>query len=69
VQCLGSERSLGTLPAAVTTRADEGSDRYFSLRGVCTVLRSTVYGIPTFWPSVDFVAWAFRFKPAANCVA
>src|ERR1700682_6774328 len=51
VQCLGSDRSLGTLCAAVTTRADEGSDRYFSLSGVCTVLRSTVYVIPTCWRS------------------
>src|SRR6266853_4174092 len=48
-QWRGSERSLATLWAAVTTRAVAGSERYFSLSGACTPLRSTVYGMRTFW--------------------
>src|ERR1700674_2233823 len=47
-QCLGSERSLGALWAAVTTSAELGSERYRSLIGACTLLRSMVYGIRPF---------------------
>src|SRR5258706_12694942 len=47
-QWRGSERSLGTLRAAVTTSAEPGSDRYFSLSGAWTFLRSVRYGIRTF---------------------
>src|SRR5487761_426463 len=49
VQCRGSERSLATLCAAVTTSAEAGSVRYRSLSGAWTLRRSTVYGIRTFW--------------------
>src|ERR1700686_2066511 len=47
-QGLGSSRSLGALWAAVTTSAEAGSDRYVSLSGACTLLRSMVYGIRPF---------------------
>src|ERR1700681_4623234 len=51
-QCRGSARSLGTLWAAVTTSAELGSERYLSLSGACKFLRSIVYGIRPFCPSI-----------------
>src|SRR3979411_419735 len=48
VQCRGSDKSLGALRASVTTKADAGSNSYFSLSGACTLLRSTGYGIHPF---------------------
>src|ERR1700687_812038 len=49
-QCLGSARSLAALCAAVTTSAEAGSDRYRSLSGACTLLRSMVYAMRPILP-------------------
>src|SRR5487761_1631366 len=47
-QWRGSARSLGALWAAVTSSAEAGSDRYLSLSGASTILRSMVYAIRPF---------------------